>query len=109
MYETATQYCGVVNLNGGDGSMIFLLSWPKLWHYISTQDLSKAMINTENDSVWYQLGSCYMSTARGPGSGGRCRHWGQTTRQPNERMGDYSGTKTFLLRLFSVIFRKFTS
>lgn len=63
MYDTATQYCGVADLIGGDVSMILLLSWPKLWHYISTQDLSKAMINTENDSVWYQLLRCYMSTA----------------------------------------------
>lgn len=70
MYDPATQYCGVANLIGGDVSMILLLSWPKLWHCISTQDLSKAMINTENDSVWYQLLRCYMSTARGPGSGG---------------------------------------
>lgn len=70
MYETATQYCGVANLIGGDGSMILLLCWSKSWHYISTQDLSKAMINTENDSVWYQLGCCCMSTACDPGSGG---------------------------------------
>lgn len=34
--ETATQSCGVANLIGGDGSMMLLPSWPKLWYYIST-------------------------------------------------------------------------
>lgn len=71
--KTATQSCGVANLIGGDGSMILLLAWPKQWHYISTQDLFKAKITTENDSVWYQL-CCHASTAHGPECGGICRH-----------------------------------
>lgn len=64
VYKTAIQSCGVANLIGGDGSVMHLPSWPKQWYYISTQDLSKAMINTENDSVRYQLCCCRMSTAR---------------------------------------------
>lgn len=56
--------CGVANLISGDGSMMLLPSWPKLWYYMSTKDLSKAMINTEDDSVLYQLCRCRMSTAR---------------------------------------------